>query len=180
MKHFIPALVLLAACGPTTPEVAPDPGPPPPPENTFVHQAVQDTTPRVTGIGGIFFETEDPAALNAWYGQHLGLAIDPYGSPFEFRNANDPDEVNYLRWAPAAQNTEYFAPSTTGVMINYRVHNLEALVRNLEAVGVEMLDSMMVVDYGKFIHFMDPQGNKVELWEPVDAVLTEMGGETTK
>lgn len=139
-----------------------------------------DTTPKVTGIGGIFFTTSDPEGLKNWYGENLGLAIDPYGSPFEFRNANRPDEINYLRWSTFPDSVDAFAPSEREFMINYRVQNIEGLVRNLEASGVNMVDSILSVEYGKFVHFIDPDGNKVELWEPIDSFLTELGGETTK
>ncbi len=139
-----------------------------------------DTTPRVTGIGGIFFGTENPKALKEWYGKHLGLAIDAYGSPFEFRNANRPEEINYLMWSPYKTGNEYFKPSAKDFMINYRVQNLEGLVRNLRAKGVTIVDSIETYEYGKFVHIMDPEGYKVELWEPVDSVFTNIGGATTK
>ena len=155
-------------------------GAPDPSDNTWVNAAPLDTTPRVTGIGGVFFATADGKNLKEWYGKQLGLAIDPYGSPFEFRNANQPDEVNYLRWSPVTEGSNFFEPSEREFMINYRVIGIEALIARLEASGTPMLDSLQVVDYGKFIHFRDPDGNKVELWEPVDSVLTAYGGETTK
>lgn len=139
-----------------------------------------DTTPRVTGIGGIFFGTENPKETKAWYGKHLGLAIDAYGSPFEFRNANRPDEINYLMWSPFKTGNEYFKPSAKDFMINYRVQNIEGLVRNLRAEGVTIVDSIETYDYGKFVHIMDPEGYKIELWEPVDSVFTIMEGVTTK
>lgn len=145
-----------------------------------VHNAIADTTPRVTGIGGIFFLSEDPGNLSDWYGKNLGLAIDPYGSPFEFRNALRPDEVNYLRWSPFPDSSTYFAPGEKNFMINYRVNNLEGLLRKLKDSGIEVLDEVTELDYGKFVHILDPEGNKIELWEPVDSVLTRMGGKTTK
>ena len=140
----------------------------------------KDSTPKVTGIGGIFFRSKDPKAINEWYGQNLGLAIDDYGSPFEFRNANNPEEINYLRWGPFAENTDYFDPSEKQFMINYRVQHIEALVEKLRENGVTVVDSIASYDYGKFVHIMDPEGNKIELWEPVDSVFTAMGGPTTK
>lgn len=142
--------------------------------------AVQDTTPKVTGIGGIFFRTKNPKATSEWYGKNLGLAIDPYGSAFEFRNANRPDEINYLRWSPMDENSEYFNPSEKEYMINYRVQNIEALVRKLKANGITILDSITEYDYGKFVHIMDLDSTKIELWEPVDSYLTQLGGKTTK
>ena len=90
---------------------------------------VNDTTPKVTGIGGIFFQSKNPKETREWYGKNLGLAIDDYGSPFEFRNANNPDEINYLRWSPFEEGSDYFAPSEKDFMINYRVQNIEGLVR---------------------------------------------------
>lgn len=141
---------------------------------------IKDTTPKVTGIGGIFFKTKNLQETKDWYGKNLGLAIDEYGSPFEFRNANNPDEINYLEWSPFDENTDYFYPSEKEFMINYRVQNIEGLVRNLKANGVVILDEIAEYDYGKFVHIMDNDGNKIELWEPVDSVLTEIGGATTK
>ena len=140
----------------------------------------KDNTPKVTGIGGIFFRSKDPKSIGEWYGKHLGLAIDGYGSPFEFRNANNPDEINYLRWGPFDENTDYFDPSEKEFMINYRVQNIEGLVDQLKESGVTIVDSIAAYDYGKFVHIMDPEGNKIELWEPIDSVFTAMGGPTTK
>lgn len=137
-------------------------------------------TPKVTGIGGIFFKSQNPAESRAWYAKNLGLAVNDYGSSFEFRNANRPDEINYLQWSPFNQDTDYFNPSQKEFMINYRVQNLEGLLENLRANGVTVIGEVAAYDYGKFAHIMDPEGNKIELWEPVDHVFTEMGGETTK
>jgi len=139
-----------------------------------------DTTPKVTGIGGIFFRTKDPDKTKKWYGDNLGLAISEYGSSFEFRNANRPDEINYLQWSPFEEKTDYFDPSTKEFMINYRVQNIEGLVSRLREKGVTIVDEIESYDYGKFVHILDPEGNKIELWEPIDSVFTEMGGETTK
>ena len=136
--------------------------------------------PKVTGIGGIFFKTEKPKELMKWYETNLGLAIDEYGSPFEFRNANRPEEINYLRWSPLESQTDYFDPSDQPFMINYRVQNIEALVSNLEKSGVTIVDEITEYDYGKFVHIIDLEGRKVELWEPIDSFFTEMGGSTTK
>jgi predicted enzyme related to lactoylglutathione lyase len=139
-----------------------------------------DTEPKVTGIGGVFFRASKPKEIMKWYGANLGLALDDYGSAFEFRNANRPDEINYLRWSPFDQQTDYFDPSKKDFMINYRVQHIEALVEKLKENGVQVVDEITSYDYGKFVHIMDPEGNKIELWEPVDKVFTDMGGETTK
>ena len=136
--------------------------------------------PKVTGIGGIFFFSENPEKTKEWYAQHLGLKVNQWGSSFEFRNANRPDEINYLQWSPFQKGSEYFDPSKKGFMINYRVQNIEALIKKLKADGVQVLDEIASYDYGKFAHIMDAEGNKIELWEPVDHVFTAMGGETTK
>ncbi|MFD2697171.1 VOC family protein [Mesonia sediminis] len=136
--------------------------------------------PKVTGIGGIFFFSENPEKTKEWYAQHLGLKVNQWGSSFEFRNANRPDEINYLQWSPFQKGSEYFDPSKKEFMINYRVQNIEALIKKLKADGVQVLDEIASYDYGKFVHIMDAEGNKIELWEPVDHVFTAMGGETTK
>lgn len=140
----------------------------------------QEQTPKVTGIGGIFFFSEHPDNIKDWYQKNLGLATNPYGSVFEFRNAHRPEEVNYLQWSPFPKGNEYFQPSTKEFMINYRVQHLDALLEILKNNGVTILDEVATYDYGKFVHIMDPEGNKIELWEPVDSELTKLGGETTK
>ena len=144
------------------------------------NKPLNDTTPKVTGIGGIFFFSDDPAKTKEWYGKNLGLETNEYGSTFEFRNASNPAEINYLQWSLFKKGNKYFAPSKKEFMVNYRVQNLEGLVKKLKANGVTILDEMETFDYGKFIHIMDPEGNKIELWEPVDHVLTKIGGKTTK
>ena len=141
---------------------------------------MSDNTPRVTGVGGIFFRTKDPKATKEWYKKNLGLNTSEYGCSFEFRNANRPEEINYLQWSPFTEDTDYFDPSKKEFMINYRVQHIEQLVENLKANGVTVVDEIASYDYGKFVHIMDHEGNKIELWEPVDRVFTEMGGPTTK
>ncbi len=142
--------------------------------------AGSDTIPKVTGIGGIFFFSDDPEKAKEWYAKNLGLQVNQWGSSFEFRNANRPEEINYLQWSPFRKGSEYFAPSVKEFMINYRVQNIEMLVNKLKENGVTILDSIETYDYGKFVHIMDAEGNKIELWEPVDSVFTAMGLKTTK
>jgi predicted enzyme related to lactoylglutathione lyase len=139
-----------------------------------------DSIPKVTGIGGVFFFSENPEKIKEWYSQNLGLEVNQWGSSFEFRNAHRPDEINYLQWSPFTRGSDYFAPSKKEFMINYRVQNIEGLVAKLKENGVTILDSIESFDYGKFVHIMDGEGNKIELWEPVDSVFTAMGGKTTK
>lgn len=141
---------------------------------------MSDSKPKVTGIGGIFFRARQSKEIMKWYGDNLGLALDDYGSAFEFRNANRPEEINYLRWSPFDEKTDYFDPSKKDFMINYRVQHIEKLVEQLLENGITVLDDIVSYDYGKFVHILDPEGNKIELWEPVDQVFTDMGGETTK
>jgi predicted enzyme related to lactoylglutathione lyase len=141
---------------------------------------MNDTTPKVTGIGGIFFRSKNPVQTREWYGKNLGLSVNEYGSTFESRNADRPDEINYLQWSPFNEKTTYFDPSEKEFMINYRVQNMEGLLKKLRENGVTILNEIQQYDYGKFVHILDPEGNKIELWEPIDSVLTKIGSETTK
>jgi predicted enzyme related to lactoylglutathione lyase len=125
--------------------------------------------PKVTGIGGIFFFSDNLQEMKDWYTKNLGLKINEWGSSsFESRNIDRPDEINSLQWTPFKKGSEYFAPSKKEFMINYRVQNIEGLVNKLKENGVTILDSIASYDYGKFVHIMDAEGNKIELWEPVD------------
>lgn len=123
---------------------------------------------KVTGIGGIFFKCEDPKTMKNWYQEHLGFQTDEYGAMFEFHQANAPEKKAYLQWSPFAKDTQYFQPSQKEFMINYRVHNIEALVEELKNKGVTILDAIETFEYGKFVHILDPENNKIELWEPID------------
>jgi predicted enzyme related to lactoylglutathione lyase len=140
---------------------------------------MDDNKPKVTGIGGFFFRSKDPQAIREWYGKNLGLTVNEYGSTFEFRNARRPDEINYLQWSPFEEETGYFDPSEKEFMINYRVQDMEGLVNQLREKGVTILDEIEQFEYGKFIHIMDPEGNKIELWEPVDSKPAQTGGPST-
>jgi predicted enzyme related to lactoylglutathione lyase len=136
---------------------------------------------KVTGIGGIFFKCQDPNKMKDWYNKNLGLVTDEYGSSFEFRNSNNPDEINYLQWSTFPSDTKYFEPSKKEFMINYRVENLVELLEELKNSGVKIVDKIEEFEYGKFVHILDPEGNKIELWEPVDQIFTDMlNGKTTK
>ena len=142
--------------------------------------ALSESGPRVTGIGGIFFKCKNPAETRDWYKKHLGLVTNQYGSVFEWRQADDPNKKGFLQWSPFADKTKYFEPSQKDFMINYRVNDLEALVTKLKADGVTVTDKIETYDYGKFVHIMDNDGNKIELWEPNDEVYEKMGSGTTK
>lgn len=123
---------------------------------------------KVTGIGGIFFKSKDPKAINEWYKTHLGFDTSPYGTSFEWRQIDDSTKKGLTQWNAFEENTKYFEPSTKDFMINYRVDNLEALVEELKKENVTILDKIETYDYGKFVHILDIEGNKIELWEPKD------------
>jgi len=139
---------------------------------------------KATSIGGIFFKCKDAAKIREWYKTHLGFNINQYGTVFEWRQADDSSKKGFTQWSPFSEKTKYFEPSTKDFMINYRVENLEALVKQLKADGVTITDEIETVEYGKFVHIMDPEGNKIELWEPNDIEYEKlgekMGLETTK
>ena len=126
-----------------------------------------DTTAKVTGIGGIFFFSDDPKETKEWYAKNLGLDVNEWGSSFESRNIHRPDEINTLQWSPFKKGSTYFAPSKKEFMINYTVQNIEGLIDKLRESGVTIVDNIETYEYGKFVHIMDTQGNKIELWEPV-------------
>lgn len=123
---------------------------------------------KVTGIGGVFFKCKDPNKVKEWYQTHLGIDVSPYGANFEWRDAENPDKKGSTAWNPFPENTKYFAPSEKDFMINYRVENLEALVEQFKKEGVTIVDEIETYDYGKFVHIIDLEGNKIELWEPLD------------
>jgi len=130
---------------------------------------------RVTGIGGIFFKCKDPKKMREWYKTHLGLNTNQYGTVFEWRQGTDTTKKGFTQWSPFAETTKYFQPSTKDFMINYRVENLEWLVDQLNKEGVTIADKIEAVDYGKFVHIIDIEGNEVELWEPNDIEFEKLG-----
>ena len=135
---------------------------------------------KVTGVGGIFIKCEKPDEMREWYDKNLGLVTNEYGSLFEFRSTDNPDKKEYLQWSTMSTNSKHFEPSQKQFMVNYRVENLEELLKELAAGGVEVVGKMEEYEYGKFGWIMDPEGNKIELWEPVDSVFTrEYEGKTT-
>ncbi len=136
---------------------------------------------KVTGIGGIFFKCDDVQKMKDWYRLNLGLETNEYGALFEFRQSDAPDKKGYLQWSPFPRKTDYFDPSKKDFMINYRVENIELLVDELKERGVNILDDIESYEYGKFVHILDAENNKIELWEPVDHVFTDLyEGKTTK
>ena len=135
---------------------------------------------RVTSIGGIFFKCNNPEKMREWYSKHLGLNTDKYGTSFEFRQADDPSRKGFLQWSPFKNESTYFAPSQKEYMINYRVENLDSLVELLKSEGVTIVDAIEVFEYGKFVHVMDMEGNKIELWEPNDEEYDKIAEGRTK
>jgi predicted enzyme related to lactoylglutathione lyase len=135
---------------------------------------------KVTAIGGVFFKCKNPEAQMQWYAHHLGISMDKYGTSFEWRHANDMDAKGYTAWSPFSSDTDYFGDATQQYMINYRVENLEALVAQLKTEGVTIIDDIATYEYGKFVHILDGEGNRVELWEPDDNVYGAMLNAVTK
>jgi predicted enzyme related to lactoylglutathione lyase len=121
---------------------------------------------RVTGIGGFFFKSEDPKASKEWYKNHLGLPTDDYGCTFWWKDKDGNDCST--QWSPFGADTNYFEPSKKEFMMNFRVDNLEALLVALKEEGITIVGEMQTFDYGKFGWILDPDGNKIELWEPID------------
>ncbi|MCX6350991.1 MAG: VOC family protein [Bacteroidetes bacterium] len=128
---------------------------------------------KVTGIGGVFFKCNNPEEIKKWYANNLGIRGDQYGSTFEWRTSDDPSKKAYTAWSAFAADTKYFEPSPKEFMINFRVADLDGLLAELKKEGIHQIGETITEDYGKFAHIMDPEGNKIELWEPVDKVFTE-------
>jgi len=122
---------------------------------------------RVTGIGGVFFKANDPEKLYRWYEEHLGIKRDQQGYvAFEWRGKGDPNEDGVTAWAIFRNDSKYFDPSASGFMINYRVDDLDALLDALGSAGVEIDPKRQDEPYGRFAWIIDPEGNRIELWEP--------------
>ncbi len=123
---------------------------------------------RVTGIGGIFFKAEDPEKMKKWYEKHLGIVSNEWGGLFRWRDFDNKEKECTTAWGPFTKDTNYFNPSEKEYMFNYRVENLTKLLDQLKKEGVEVIDKVEEYEYGKFGWIMDPEGRKIELWEPVD------------
>ncbi|MEM8883438.1 MAG: VOC family protein [Planctomycetota bacterium] len=136
---------------------------------------------RVTGIGGIFLRTNDPEGMRQWYADKLGLNNDPkWGTSFEWRQAPEGAVKGYTAWNTFPQDTDYFGAADQQVMINYRVEDLDALIETLRAEGVEIASEIQSFEYGKFAHVVDPEGRRVELWEPNDDEYGKIAGSITQ
>ena len=122
---------------------------------------------KVTGLGGLFFKAQDVDATRDWYAQHLGIPFTEWGGwGWEWRERDDPETIGRTEWAPFKSETEYFDPSDQPFMMNFRVDDLEALLAQLRDAGVEPVGEPESNEYGKFAWVMDPNGIKIELWEP--------------
>lgn len=129
---------------------------------------------RVHGIGGVFFRSNNPEATRNWYSRHLGLTVDAYGTNFAWRRTRAPEKKGYTLWSPFKKDTDYFGFEGQQFMINYRVDNLEALVAELKRSGVQIVDEIDQEPCGKFVHIVDNDGRRVELWEPIDDEYEKM------
>lgn len=125
---------------------------------------------RVTGIGGIFFKTDDPKKIKEWYKKHLGFNTTEWGCSFLWKEVGKENAESPARteWSPFKNDTDYFEPSKKPFMFNYRVENLVELLKVLREEGVTVVGEMQEYSYGKFGWILDPEGNKIELWEPID------------
>jgi len=135
------------------------------------HKSAPNKEASVMGIGGIFFKSKDPKALKSWYATHLGIPVDDYGWSFWWKDAQGNDAMT--QWAPFEASTRYFEPSDKEFMLNFRVHHLKPLLTELAAQGVTIIGNPETYDYGTFAWILDPEGHKIELWEPIDAAFQE-------
>jgi len=124
---------------------------------------------RVRGIGGLFFKSKDPKASKNWYKKHLDFNTDDYGCTFWWKDKEGNDAST--QWSPFKDDTNYFEPSTKDFMFNYRVADLETLIKTLRDEGVTIVGDMQTYEYGKFAWILDNENNKIELWEPIDATF---------
>lgn len=127
---------------------------------------------KVTGIGGVFLSSENPERTREWYEAVLGITMDAYGHLFT-REEEPEESLRTLQWSVFPADADYTKPSTETFMVNYRVDDLETLLDKLKKKGVEILDRIESFSYGKFLHVLDCDGRKVELWEPLDETFTE-------
>lgn len=122
---------------------------------------------RVRGIGGIFFKSKDPKALSSWYAENLGVPLEPWGGAvFQWREHEGEGQDAYTVWSPFKADTTYFAPSESSFMINFRVDDLDKMLEQLRRNGVSVDDRREDSEHGRFGWAMDPDGNRIELWEP--------------
>lgn len=134
---------------------------------------------KVNGIGGVFFKSQDTEKLKAWYQENLGIVMDQYGSCFEWYQHPTANINAFTQWSLFSMDSNYLLPSEKDFMLNYRVGNLEKLVDTLKLNGIGIVDTIQIFEYGKFAHILDPEGNKIELWEPNDLEFEKIVGAKT-
>ncbi len=121
---------------------------------------------KIKALGGIFVKTKNSAELKKWYAEHLGAPVDDYGATFKFRDFDNPKKEEFAVWSPFKDDTTYFAPSKKEFMINFIVEDLDGLLKRLEKDGIKQTAKMEEYEYGRFAWIVDPEGTKIELWEP--------------
>ncbi|MCB1152846.1 MAG: VOC family protein [Deltaproteobacteria bacterium] len=122
---------------------------------------------KVAGLGGVFFKCGDPKATGAWYAEHLGLPVEEYGhAVLPWRRFDDPDRTEYTVWSPFPSDTEYFGSGSAPFMMNFIVHDLNALVAQLAEAGIKLEGDIQEMEYGRFAWITDPNGVRIELWQP--------------
>lgn len=131
---------------------------------------------KITGIGGIFFKCNNPEEIREWYSSKLGISTDNYGTSFEWRQSQNSDQKGFTVWGPFPDSTKYFNPSKKEFMINFRVDNLKELLEELKEQGVNVVGEIEEFEYGLFAHILDPEGTKIELWEPFDEEYDKIVG----
>ena len=134
----------------------------------------------VTGVGGIFFKCSNPDSLKSWYTKNLGMPMDQFGTVFVWYQGAASTQHGYTQWSAFKKTTKYFLPSEKDFMINYRIDNMDALLKRLRENKVTICDTVETYDYGKFLHIMDCDGNKIELWEPYDNNYGKITGANVK
>lgn len=146
----------------------------------FVNEQPPVPIGHVTGVGGIFFKADNPDSLKKWYTKILGMPTDQYGTNFVWYQGADSTQHGYTQWSVFNKKTKYFNPSKKEFMINYRVDNLDVMMKRFRDNHVTICDTVETYDYGKFVHILDPEGNKIELWEPIDAMYGKFEGARVK
>jgi len=134
---------------------------------TAMAKSTNNSKQRVTGIGGIFFLATDPVALAAWYQKHLGIETKDGTADFQWQKNKNPRQPGRTVWAIFPKDTDYFGPNSPAFMINYRVANLDRLIAQLRRARIKV-EKIQQYDYGRFAWVTDPEGNRIELWEPVE------------
>ena len=127
---------------------------------------------RVTGLGGFFITSENPDKLKKWFEKNLGLPCDQYGHLFKWRLPDDPEKIGHTQFSVFEKGSAYLKPGTKDYMINFRVNDVKAIIEDFKRKGLQVAGEIEEYEYGKFGWVIDPEGNKIELWEPVDEIFT--------